>query len=153
MADIAELGKVELPVDEQKDNAMSIDIYHPEKGMEIEMDDCWEDDDQRLFYTDFPDLKSIVPMVAWKDSEKVRGGKFVAKKKKDEKSGKDANRGDRKAGTEINEEIDAQLEAELDQLDQSGDEDEIVDDDNSSAKEEFDCYVKVSFRIRKILWF
>ena len=61
---------------------MSIDIYHPEKGMEIEMDDCWEDDDQRLFYTDFPDLKSIVPMVAWKDSEKVRGGKF---KKRDDK--------------------------------------------------------------------
>ena len=49
---------------------MSIDIYHPEKGMEVEMDECWEDDDQRLFYTDFPDLKSLVPMNAWKDSEK-----------------------------------------------------------------------------------
>ena len=60
--------------------AMSIDIYHPEKGMEVEMDECWEDDDQRLFYTDFPDLKSLVPMNAWKDSEKVRGGKFANKK-------------------------------------------------------------------------
>ena len=60
--------------------AMSIDIYHPEKGMEVEMDECWEDDDQRLFYTDFPDLKSLVPMNAWKDSEKVRGGKFASKK-------------------------------------------------------------------------
>ena len=60
--------------------AMSIDIYHPEKGMEVEMDECWEDDDQRLFYTDFPDLKSLVPMNAWKDSEKVRGGKIANKK-------------------------------------------------------------------------
>ena len=76
------MAPIELPIEEENQNAMSIDIYHPEKGMEIEMDDCWEDDDQRLFYTDFPDLKSIVPMVAWKDSEKVRGGKF---KKRDDK--------------------------------------------------------------------
>ena len=81
-ASICDLEPIELPVEEENQNAMSIDIYHPEKGMEIEMDDCWEDDDQRLFYTDFPDLKSIVPMVAWKDSEKVRGGKF---KKRDDK--------------------------------------------------------------------
>ena len=143
LSSICDLPPLELPVEQESQNAMSIDIYHPEKGMEIEMDDCWEDEDQRKFYTDFPDLKSIVPMVAWKDSEKVRGGKYKAKKDDgSKKTSKDTNKGDRKAGAQLAEEIDAQLEAELENLDEFDDDEEIIEDDNTSAKEEFDRYIK-----------
>ena len=148
LASIADFAVPELPADNSTDHGMSIDIYHPEKGMEVEMDDCWEDDDQRLFYTDFPDLKSLVPMNAWKDSEKVRGGKFakVTKNsmKRDEKPSKDVNKGERKATSEMQEEIDAQLDAELGDFDENEENDDNIDieDDNTSAKEEFESYIR-----------
>ena len=67
------------------------------------------------------------------------------KTKKDDsskKSSKDTNKGDRKAGAQLAEEIDAQLEAELENLDEFDDDEEIIEDDNTSAKEEFDRYIK-----------
>ena len=64
-ASICDLEPIELPVEEENQNAMSIDIYHPEKGMEIEMDDYWEDDDQRLFYTDLFLLLAAVYSGTW----------------------------------------------------------------------------------------
>ena len=69
------------------------------------MDECWEDEDQRLFYTSLPDLKSLVPMAAWKDSEKVRGGKFDPNRKKGESRAGPKDKGDRKMGNDIAEAI------------------------------------------------
>ena len=61
------------------------------------------------------------------------------------KAAKDTNKGERKAGNELNEEIEAQLEAELEDLGDDYDEEtveDIVEDDNSSAKEEFEQYIR-----------
>mgnify|MGYP000136661422 CR=1 FL=1 len=43
------MGKdiIELPKDTEEEHQMSIDIYHPERGIESQMEECWEDDDQR----------------------------------------------------------------------------------------------------------
>lgn len=124
--ELLNLETVHLPEDSKEDKEMSIDIYHPERGIEnCEMDDCWEDEDQRLFYTCLPDLKSLVPMNAWKDSEKERGGKHIAKKSGGKEKGK------RKADQDIQEEIAAGL-SELygdDDFDDDHLEDEKEDND------------------------
>ena len=73
----------------------------------------------RLFYTSLPDLKVLVPMIAWKDSEKVRGGKFDPKKSKNSKKGaKEGLRGERKLDHDIQEEI----QEGLNELDDDGEE-------------------------------
>lgn len=133
---------VHLPEDSPEDKEMSIDIYHPERGMEsCDMEDCWEDEDQRLFYTSLPDLKSLVPMNAWKDSEKERGGKH------DPKKIDRTNKGNRKADQDLQEEIEQGL-SELYGDDDDGDDNHIdetdaeVDPNQLTAKEEFDIFMK-----------
>ena len=46
MSELLALPMIELPKETQEEHQMSIDIYHPERGIESEMDECWEDDDQ-----------------------------------------------------------------------------------------------------------
>ena len=47
LSDLIGQPMVELPKDTEEEHQMSIDIYHPERGIESEMEECWEDDDQR----------------------------------------------------------------------------------------------------------
>ena len=47
LSDLLGREMMEFPKETKEEYQMSIDIYHPERGVESEMDECWEDDDQR----------------------------------------------------------------------------------------------------------
>ena len=85
-------------------------------------------------------------MVAWKDSEKVRGGKYDPKRKRDKAKGP-KDKGDRKLDNDIQDAIQDGLD-EFDVYDEEDPEvevEEVADDPESkdlSAKEEFEAYVK-----------
>lgn len=74
-SDLLDEDMPELPEDDiRKDEEAAFDIFNPFKNAEFQYvgdSSLFEDEDNRTFYENLPDLKSLIPGICYKDSENV----------------------------------------------------------------------------------
>lgn len=59
-------------ISKKDEDFINIDIYTPGRADDFDSNTSpWEDEDTRMFYECFPDLKALIPQILYKDSEKV----------------------------------------------------------------------------------